>query len=1025
MVSRRFIAAIHRARCAVTVACALGLAAAAAAADIDDGCESPDVSWELAESDAAPRLKAHGRTPEAPHRGTACERFAIDASAGTMLRVQRPIGAVGAIDELEASVWVRANRPDIRIGLRVRLPQFPDARGQPVEVIVPGSVSDDIDRWQMLEVGGVPDALRRRLPALRAQHGSAGTLTGAVVTHVVLDLYSSPGQYDVAIDDLAVRGAIPTEAVAAGPRQDANVQPAALAEPVPGVGPPAARMPADAATAPPPTAPASGLTRGVLEVAGLPFFPRALEYNGEPLERIAALGFNCVWLRQPAGGDLLEEAQRTNLWIICPPPTLPDVDIRDPESLPVFSTNWDRVLMWDMGHGLAESDVEPLAERARRVRSCDLRGGRPLIASADSGLRSISRHVDMLVARRTVLGTSLELPDYLTWLRERPRLMRPGTPLLATLSTEIDPRTARQAAALAGVGATGLAVDPESLALAATAAIAAGSRGILFTSSRRIDGDDGETRARAIGAQAMNLRLKLLEPWAAAGRFASAGQASDPEAQSVVLEAARARMVLAWRSVQGAQIVARQYHGDVPSEAEPVTLLVPGIPEAHQTWEVTPGGLRPLKSRRVTGGVTVVLESFRSHALVLVSGDPAVTAHVQERLRELAPVTIASARSQAALVLARGAHLLGRLPPTALGNLPAASMLAAAQRDAAEGEALLASDPATAITKLQRAIAIGCQVERLAWERGVLATGSMVASPLSTSDATLAEHWQFIEALAATAPGADLVPGGEMERLEDLAGTGWRNFAISDPLIRTSVEISREKPHAGSACLAIRATATDPAEPPVVVETPPVWITTPPITAPPGKLVEIEARVAVATPIKGSVDGLLVFDSIGGPALAERVGKTNAWQRLVLYRMVPADTTEPLIVTFALSGLGEARIDDVRIRVIERTAGGTPAAIVSTTPGSQGGSAPGGFPTPTDLLAPQSMPQLALPRPAGPPATAAAAAPTPLPESASPQWPGMNLEWPKLLPFTSPNAPPDGPGGGKVDPFKRARAAQQ
>ena len=37
----------------------------------------------------------------------------------------------------------------------------------------------------------------------------------------------------------------------------------------------------------------------------------------------------------------------------------------------------------------------------------------------------------------------------------------------------------------------------------------------------------------------------------------------------------------------------------------------------------------------------------------------------------------------------------------------------------------------------------------------------------------------------------------------------------------------------------------------------------------------------------------------------------------------------------------------------------------------------------------------------------------------------MNLEWPKLLPFTSPNAPPDGPGGGKVDPFKRARAAQQ
>ena len=38
----------------------------------------------------------------------------------------------------------------------------------------------------------------------------------------------------------------------------------------------------------------------------------------------------------------------------------------------------------------------------------------------------------------------------------------------------------------------------------------------------------------------------------------------------------------------------------------------------------------------------------------------------------------------------------------------------------------------------------------------------------------------------------------------------------------------------------------------------------------------------------------------------------------------------------------------------------------------------------------------------------------------------MNLEWPKLMPFgQSPNTPPPGPGGGRLDPFKRARPAQQ
>ena len=53
-----------------------------------------------------------------------------------------------------------------------------------------------------------------------------------------------------------------------------------------------------------------------------------------------------------------------------------------------------------------------------------------------------------------------------------------------------------------------------------------------------------------------------------------------------------------------------------------------------------------------------------------------------------------------------------------------------------------------------------------------------------------------------------------------------------------------------------------------------------------GTLLEI-AQVRVPNPIEGSVDGLLVFDSYGGPALAERVNKTESWRRLVLYRIVP------------------------------------------------------------------------------------------------------------------------------------------
>ncbi len=183
-------------------------------------------------------------------------------------------------------------------------------------------------------------------------------------------------------------------------------------------------------------------------------------------------------------------------------------------------------------------------------------------------------------------------------------------------------------------------------------------------------------------------------------------------------------------------------------------------------------------------------------------------------------------------------------------------------------------------------------------------------------------------------------------------------------------------------------------------------ITTPPLTPPAGKLVEIAARVMVPAPITGSVDGLLVFDSLGGPALAERVGVTRDWRRLVLHRIVPADSAgEPLVVTFALSGLGEAWIDDVSVRTLERAAPGTAATLVSSPAALN--AERGAFPSPADLLSPRPRPPVAAAPTTAEPATA---------------WPGTSLGWPKLLPFGgATNEPPPGPGGGTVDPFKRAR----
>ena len=978
---------------AAIAAWVVGCAAlSATAGDVTDDFEASTTSWTVTPGPA--RVVLHDRSTDGPHRGTSCERIAVEPTAAAPFRAETPIGPAAVIDELRASLWVKASRPDVRLGVRVRFDGWISTKtGRPVEVLVPGGSSRDIDRWELLQVAAIPATIARLSPALALEHG-AGQAQSATATHLVVEGPPSNGRFDLALDDLRIAGLVAAPATtAAAAIRDGNVRPAAAETPLP-VDPPA------------------GLTRGVLEVNGLPFYPRSIDWNGEPLEMLASLGFNCVRFADPASGEQLAAARRAGLWVICPPPPIPDIDLREPESLPVLR-NWDRVLMWDMGSGLSEADVEKLAERARRVRACDVRAGRPLVASADSGLRSLSRHIDMLVARKTVLGTSLELVDYLTWLRERPRLARPGTPFLATLSTEIDPRVARQAVAIAGVGGGGLAVDGESLCLAAFSAVAAGTRGLIFTSAHRLDADDRETRARAAAVREMNLRLEVLEPWGAAGRFAAQAQTSSNEVQAYVMEASRARMVLAWRCVQGAQIVARRYGGgDIPANEAPLTILVPGVPEAHQAWEVAPGGLKPLRQQRVTGGVSVTLDDFTTHAIVLFSGEPAVTAHVQERVRGLASVELSSARAVASTALATAGDLLGRLPPQALSGPPPVSavpMLTEAGRVAAEGEALAASDPSTAVAKLRRASAVAGQFERRIWENSVKAEGSMVSSPLTAADTALAEAWQFVAARTSTTPGGELLAGGGMERIEDLAGAGWRHFVRQEPEIRTGVEIAHASPASGRGCLRLFAAPSSADDAPVVVETPPVWITTPPLTVPAGALVEITAQVLVPKPITGSVDGLFVFDSLAGPALGERVGTGKAWRRLVLHRITPADAAgEPLVVTFALTGLGEARIDDVSIRTLDR--GGVPTTLVSTTPGSGGG-----FPTPEDLLSPTAKPPL--PKPAATPAPAAAAAP-------AAAWPGMNLDWPNLMPFgQSPNTPPPGPGGGTVDPFKRARTA--
>jgi len=74
---------------------------------------------------------------------------------------------------------------------------------------------------------------------------------------------------------------------------------------------------------------------------------------------------------------------------------------------------------------------------------------------------------------------------------------------------------------------------------------------------------------------------------------------------------------------------------------------------------------------------------------------------------------------------------------------------------------------------------------------------------------------------------------------------------------------------------------------------------------------EAEGQVRIPSPLTGSVDGLMVYDSEAGRSLASRFGATNGWEQFTMYR--GASRSGQIHLTFELTGLGEVWIDDVTI----------------------------------------------------------------------------------------------------------------
>ncbi len=451
------------------------------------------------------------------------------------------------------------------------------------------------------------------------------------------------------------------------------------------------------------------------------------------------------------------------------------------------------------------------------------------------------------------------------------------------------------------------------------------TRGFYFESDSSLAAGDPATLVRVQALELINLRLGLLEPWLASGKMLASARSTEPQLTALVLQAERSHLLVPiWWSDNLTSVNA-------PPATGPLSFIVPGVAESSEAYLLTLGGPQRLRHQRVTGGMRISLDRLPADGLVMLTDDPGAFSQVARYLRRCAPRATQLRRNLAAMHWQTCARAYPTVPCQSVSQDELQTSLAAAKR------ALQLCDQHAANRNYELAYQQADAVEHMLSESDYLlgqettAGQSVAENPWVLSVATLADLVR-VNGLLSRSPGSEnRLPLGGFENLPALLAAGWRHQQLPIEGITTAVRLSPIAPHGGAYCLELEARLLDANAPTPVVPASPVWIKSRPVRIRAGELVEITGRARVPEELLGSVDGLEIIDTLGGPGLATRIKAAPSWQPFRMIRAATADVD--LTVTIALTGLGTAQVDDLAIRTL-RLSGANPPTQAPQSPTS-------------------------------------------------------------------------------------------
>jgi hypothetical protein len=588
-------------------------------------------------------------------------------------------------------------------------------------------------------------------------------------------------------------------------------------------------------------------------------------------------------------------------WRISAPSVSTECCCPQPELEPLLSP----LAGWYLGTSLDGTNLEESRQAARRLNHFPSRWARPLLAAPAENWDLYAGAIPNLVFDLPPPWRGLSGEEESALLSDQTR--RSGRPaaIAVGLATMPPQRLALQLdEAARSVGAPSVGDYGWHVTyLQAFRSLQVNPRAMVMRSRRSLLSGRAEDERRALGLSVLNRALGVVAPLIAESRSPQPIHVRGSDYQAVHFAGARRDLV-----------IATSNHAVGGADGERLEIALPPWRPGQHAWRIGDFAAEQLPVRFESGGPRVVIESPDLVEVVVLSDDASQGGRLAERLRgaaataaydrwQLASELLMHARNDWELAVASGLVPRAALPAGTLAS--AANTLANAQPLLHAGE-FAATHRAASAADRQARFSLARLDHQLvppgSIAEGLLARGIPGAVPVQLAWIPILEDPRW---------SPNLLRGGRFDDTDSLQQSGWQVGRRIESIASSTVEI-REGASEGGRCLRIEVVGRGDDSLPGGYAGTAVSVRSAAVELPRGSWVRIDARVRTLG-FGAPHHGLLIYDSEGGSELGTLVRGAAQWRTVRLHRLVTSE--RPLRVTFEALGAGEARIEQVQVRL--------------------------------------------------------------------------------------------------------------